>query len=100
MGSGLPLTWAFVGLFTGFGKLVILAVLALLFYGRLGLPRHPLWRLLSPWSSVPADKRTKGATEAWYRDRVFVFLVVISATAVAAWIVTKMTLLGAPGASP
>lgn len=101
MGSGLPAPWAFVGLFTGFWKLVIVAALGLALYGRLGLPRHPLFRLLQPWSSVPPERRGKPKAEpvVWYRDRVFIFLVVVSAAAVAAWIVTKMTMIGAPGAS-
>lgn len=93
-GGGL---WAFGGLFTGIWKLVLVAVVALVLYGRLGmrLPGHPLLRLLQPWSARPRSMaRAQPAPRIpWYADRWFVFFMVLAATAVAAWIVTRMTLI-------
>jgi hypothetical protein len=99
--------WAFIGLLSGLWKLAIVAVLALIFYGRLGLPQHPLLRLLLPWSpparreaATPATPAKPSRRPTWLNDRWFVFLMVLAATALAAWIVTRMTVM-APGlASP
>jgi hypothetical protein len=92
--------WAFVGLFSGIWKLAIVAVIAIICYGRLGLPRHPIFRLLLPWTSMPGRTSAPPAESnkriSWLGDRWFVFLMVIAATAVAAWIVTRMTVM-APG---
>lgn len=89
--------WAFVGLFSGIWRLLLVALVALVLYGRLGmrLPGHPLLRLLQPWSARPAvAARTRPVARLpWYADRWFIFFLVLAATAVAAWIVTRMTLL-------
>jgi hypothetical protein len=85
---------------SGVWKLAIVAVVALIAYGRLGLPRHPLFRLLLPWTSTPSRATgppSKASNRpAWMSDRWFVFLMVLAATALAAWIVTRMTVM-APG---
>jgi hypothetical protein len=93
-----------MGLFSGIWKLAIVAVVAFVAYGRLGLPRHPIFRLLMPWTpaprnqAAPAEKPSR--RPAWMSDRWFIFLMVMAATALAAWIVTRMTVM-APGlASP
>jgi hypothetical protein len=95
--------WAFVGLFSGPWKLIIVAVVALVAYGRLGLPRHPLFRLLLPWTSnsepVAAAPAKTSSRPSWMSDRWFVFLMVLAATALAAWIVTRMTVMS-PGLNP
>ena len=52
MGQG-GAPWAFLGLISGFWKIVLVTVVTLALYGRMGLPRHPVFRLLQPWSSTP-----------------------------------------------
>jgi hypothetical protein len=81
-----------VGLFTGFWKLVVVAVVALILYGRAGLPRPALLRLLRPWPNTPRARANK-TPASWLSDRWFVFLLVVASTAVAAWIVTRMALI-------
>jgi len=86
--------WAFFGLISGFWKLVLVAAVSLALYGRLGLPRHPMFRLLQPWSSVARPAKAGPASKPpWYQDRWFVFLLVLASTAVVAWIVTRSTVI-------
>jgi hypothetical protein len=88
--------WAFVGLLSGIWKLAIVAVIALVVYGRLGLPRNPWLRLLLPWTSAPARRVAAAPAKpsrlpSWMSDRYFVFFMVLAATALATWIVIRMT---------
>jgi len=82
-----------VGLFTGFWKLVLVAVVALVLYGRSGLPVPALLRTLFRPTSPTARQRKPSTPSSWLSDRWFVFLLVVAATAVAAWIVTRMTMI-------
>jgi hypothetical protein len=90
-------TWAFLGLFTGFWKLVLVASVALLFYGRSGLQRHPIVRALLPELQATRT-RASAPARPWLGTRAYILLVVTAATAVAAWIVTR-ALIGPAGLS-
>jgi hypothetical protein len=84
-----------------FWKMVIVAAVGFLVFRRIPLPRHPIFRLLQPW---PAKNRRTSAGPAapptpWMQDRVFVFLLVTTATGVAAWIVTRMIVMAPSAAS-
>ncbi len=92
--------WAFLGL----KEAVFVALVALALYGRSGLQKHPYVRMLRPWLS-PTRRTTApaaqapGPSKAKWEGRVFWFLAIVAATAVAAWIVTRTLILGNPGPS-
>jgi hypothetical protein len=72
----------------GFWKLVLVAVVTLILYGRSGVHRHPVVRVLLPMRrdgapGTPTPGRSRLGT------RVYILLVVTAATAVAAWIATR-----------
>jgi hypothetical protein len=81
----------------GFWKLVLVASLALILYGRSGVHRHPIVRVFLPrplkTTHTPAPGRSRLGT------RAYILLVVTAATAVAAWIATR-ALIGPGGLSP
>jgi hypothetical protein len=99
--------WAFFGI-PGLREIVLVAVVSLLLYGRSGLQvarRGRGWqRWLSPvrQTSAAAARDRAGANPPPSRagsrwgDRVFWSLTLIAATAVAAWVVTRALIVGAP----
>lgn len=80
--------WGFLGLFAGGWKLAMLAAVVMAFYGRRISPFASRW--LSP------TNRRAGANQPpprfGFGDRVYIFLLVLAATALATWIVTRMTM--------
>jgi len=80
--------WGFIGLFAGGWKVAMLAAVALAFYGRRFGPRASRW--LSPTNQRTAVKSPP--SRFGFADRVYVFLLVLAATALATWIVTRMTI--------
>ena len=95
IGTGTP--WAFIGLFTGLGKLALIALVTLVAYGRSPVLRGLVLRALRPTSTAP---RATPQAASRLGDRWFVALVVTAATGVAAWIVTRMTMTGPAGPTP
>jgi hypothetical protein len=101
---GLGTIWALLGI-PSFQEILVVAVVVLVLYGRsAALPgRHfrSLWPWLSPVRRTPGRPSVKPVERSrWGRgDRVFWFLTIMAATAVAAWIVTRTLILIAPGAS-
>ena len=98
---GVGAVWGFLGL-PGLREMVLIALVALILYGRSGLQHHPYARLLRPWVSrprrvppTPPGRRTGSKLG----DRAYWILAITAATAVAAWIVTRMLIAGAPGVS-
>lgn len=88
-------------------KLLLVAVTAFLVFRRSGLARNPwvrdLLRITPPRSRArsqpqpqPAPKESQ-APRPWLSDRAFVVLALTAATAVAAWVVTRMTVIGTAG---
>ena len=71
----------------GFWKLVLVAVVALIFYGRSGVHRHPVVRVLLPRRRTAAGPPAPGRSRLG--TRAYILLVVTAATAVAAWIATR-----------
>jgi hypothetical protein len=88
---GMP--WAFLGLFTGVWKLLIVSGVAATVLWRSGLWQHPLLRLLLPWSSTGRPASTKPvapASRSISNDRFFWFLTIVASVGVAAWVVTRL----------
>jgi hypothetical protein len=83
-------------------KLALVVVLPLLLYGRAGVFRHPLFRLLLPVSqparrSSPTPRppgQTTAPPKGW--SRTYVALVVLAAVAIISWVVTR-AVIGGPG---
>jgi hypothetical protein len=103
--------WAMFGVIPGLREIVLLALVTLVLYGRTGLQAARRGRGLPPWLSpvirrtAPAAARGRAPTEtdraaaarsARQADRVFWFLAIVAATAVAAWIVTRTLIVAAP----
>jgi len=83
-------------------KLLLVALTAFLTFRRSGLARNPwvrgLMRVTPPPRSRPqAPPQPQQAPRPWLSDRAFVVLAISAATAVAAWIVTRMTVIGSAG---
>lgn len=85
-------------------QLILVALVTLILYGRSGVLRSPQARAILPWLSVtrrrngPMTPPPKTAPEpSRMEGRLYWFLVITAATAVAAWIVTRTLILSAPG---
>jgi hypothetical protein len=111
--------WAFWGI-PGLREIAMVLLVTLVLYGRSGLQIARHGRGLGPWlslarrASTPPASRSRGQAQSqarpvvpperkWdslRRDRVFWFLAIVAASAVAAWIVTRATIVGAPKLSP
>ncbi len=95
--------WGFFGP-PGIRELVVVALVALVLYGRSGLQsslkRTRYGRVLSPFltPAKPAAASQRPKRTRW-GDRWFLLLAITAVTAVAAWIVTRMLIAGATGPS-
>jgi hypothetical protein len=87
---------AFAGLFAGVWKLAIVAGAALVLLNRSGLMRSHWLRLLRPWTTTSVSARSNTAAASKFSDRAFWFFTIVAAVAVAAWIVTRMTITMSP----
>jgi hypothetical protein len=102
--------WAFLGI-PGLREIVLVALVALVLYGRSGLQiarrGRGLASLLSPARRVspsasasraragaPTTTQTHGILRSG--DRVFWFLAILAAAAVAAWVATRTLIVSAP----
>ena len=83
----LPPLFGFFGLIAGPWKLAIVAVTVLIFYRR---KIGPFAALLNPTSRL--RKADPLGPPSRFGERLFVLLLVMAATAVATWIVTRMTI--------
>jgi hypothetical protein len=107
----LGMIWAMLGP----RSIAVIATVVLVLYGRSGVFRSPQVRaLLRPWTAPPAQARAAAAAAAaaetegkanikgkgWTReDRVFWFLTIVAAAAVAAWVVTRTMIVSGPGSA-
>lgn len=82
-----PPLLGFFGLIAGPWKLAIVAVTVLIFYRR---KIGPFAALLNPSSRL--RRVDKAGTPSRFGERLFLLLLVMAATAVATWIVTRMTI--------
>ncbi len=93
--------WGFMGL-PGLREMILIALVALVLYGRSGLRHTRYARVLYPWVATACrggpqpQARPRGPRLG---DRVYGVLAITAATAVAAWIVTRMLIVGASGVS-
>jgi hypothetical protein len=108
--------WAFWGGIPGLREIALVLLVTLVLYGRSGLQIARHGRGLAPWLSPIARRaparpapRPEGrggtgpspaADAPRRRDRVFWFLAIVAASAVAAWIATRAAIVGAPRPSP
>ena len=87
----------------GLKELVLIGLAVLVLYGRSGVSSHPYVRVLRPWLSPVrrpgyGPRRDPGAAQdaaptrsnGLRGDRLFWFLTILAAAAVAAWIVTRI----------
>lgn len=88
-GLGAGACWAFFGLFTGFGKLAVVASLALLLFGKTDLLRQFTPRALRPF--LPARDPSRGPRIG---PRAVLALKVLGWTALFAWVATRITQIG------
>ncbi len=89
----LPPLWGFLGLFAGGWKLAIVAVALFSLFGR-GLRPYLMNRVASslgvgPLMPRPAARAPQPARRPWISDRLFLFLLVLAATAVASMILGR-----------
>jgi hypothetical protein len=103
--------WAFWGI-PGLREIALVLLVTLVLYGRSGLQIARRGRGLGPWLSLarrvsappsatraraqarPSAPPARGSSRRG--DRVFWFLAIVAAAAVAAWIVTRAMIVGAP----
>jgi hypothetical protein len=100
--------WGFLGGLPGWREFALVVVVTLVLYGRSGLQIARRGQGLPPWL-LPVRRTSPSASRAGARanappaartsprgDRVFWFLAILAATAVAAWIVTRTLIVSAP----
>ena len=73
--------------------LVGLVVVAL--YGRSELARRAIARVVRPWTTRPLGANGR-PRPAWMDDRWFLVIAAVASAAVAAWVVTWMTVVHRP----
>jgi len=105
-----PWLWIFFWGIPGVREIALVALVTLVLYGRAGLQvarrrgglpgwLMPVVRRTAPPGRSPGSARPATALEtaaARRRDRVFWFLAIVAAAAVAAWIVTRTLIVAAP----
>ncbi len=90
-------TWAFLGLFAGVWKLAIVAAVVVAVVGRSHARFRPWLRLLKPWTETANPSRSARieptkSPSGLQGSRLYWSLTIVAASAVAAWIVTSMTI--------
>ncbi len=83
------------GLLPGPRELLLVALVVVTLYGRSETARHGFARLVRPWKARPDGAKGRPAS-SWMADRWFVVLAASAAAAVAAWVVTWMTVVHRP----
>ena len=96
-----PPLWGFLGLFAGGWKLAIVAAVAVAFYGRTFRRYASLAKLAEHAGPRPTSASAPSAAprRVWYHDRIFVFFLVIAATAVASLILARAGIMQSGSAS-
>jgi hypothetical protein len=84
-----------VGLLPGPREVFLVALVVLALYGRSELARRGFARLFRPWTTRPAG--ANGVSKpSWLSDRWFLLIAIVASAAVAAWVVTWMTVVHRP----
>ncbi|WP_435009847.1 hypothetical protein P12x_001072 [Tundrisphaera lichenicola] len=94
MNNPVLLGWLW-GLLPGPREWVLVAMVVVALYGRSEVARRGFARVLRPWTTRPPGA-TGQATPGWLNDRWFLVVAVSAAAAVAAWVVTWMTIVHQP----
>lgn len=89
----------------GLKELVLIGLAVLVLYGRSGVGSNRYVRAVRPWLSPTRrpgyNPPATAPAKAWRGDRLFWFLTILAATAVAAWVVTRVLIAaGGPVARP
>ncbi len=97
--------WAFLGI-PGLREILVVAVVTLLLYGRSGLLMHRQFQAIRPWLAParrepprPTPARRIAGVNVGPGDRVFWALALTVAATLAAWVATRMIILG-PSSPP
>lgn len=85
--------WGFIGLFAGAWKLAIVAAVVVTLYGRALRPHAAATRVASALGIGPA--RVASPRRSRFNDRVFLFLMVVAASAVASLILGRSRIMQA-----
>ena len=93
----IPMGWLW-GLLPGPREWALVALVAFALYGRSETARRGFARAFRPWTTRPASTGADGrSAPAWLGDRWFLVVAASAAAAVAAWVVTWMTIVHRPG---
>ncbi len=84
------------GLLPGPREWALVAIVVVALYGRSETARRGFARLARPWTTRP-DRSTGWPRLGWPADRWFLVVAASAAAAVAAWVVTWMTVIHRPG---
>lgn len=93
-----PVDWVrFWGFLPGPREWVLLAVAVVVLYGRSETARRGIVRVFRPWTTRP-DRAQGRPRPDWRTDRWFLLAAAVASAAVAAWVVTWMTVVHRPPA--
>ena len=82
------------GFLPGPREWVVLALVVATLYGRSELARRGFARLVRPWTTRPSGATGRPKLKpGWLADRWFLILAAVASAAVAAWVVTWMTVV-------
>ena len=85
------------GLLPGPREWVLVALVVVALYGRSETARRGFARVVRPWTTRPGSGASGRPAPAWLGDRWFLVVAASAAAAVAAWVVTWMTIVHRPG---
>jgi len=85
------------GLLPGPREWVLVALVVVALYGRSETARRGFARVVRPWTTRPDSGASGRPAPAWLGDRWFLVVAASAAAAVAAWVVTWMTIVHRPG---
>lgn len=101
----LNLPWAFFGLFAGLWKLIVVGAAVAIFVWKKGWWRHPLFRLLRPWTSTrpvfrarpiepkaPPTEKRRGFWGRVFGDRWYFLLFLTMVLCLLAWVLSRITI--------
>ncbi len=87
----------FWGFLPGPREWVLVALVVVALYGRSETARRGFARVVRPWTTRP-DRATGRPKPVWLADRWVLIVTAIASAAVAAWVVTWMTVVHRPPA--
>ena len=83
------------GFLPGPREWVVLALVVVALYGRSEMARRGFARVVRPWTTRPVGASGRPQPD-WLADRWFLIVAAVASAAVAAWVVTWMTVVHRP----